>query len=190
MDKIMRPKIFVILGADRVGKSTFIENSYGAISAFSTVAKLHFSGPKPHHNNPIDQYIEPLNSLELDKVSYVLCDRGFSEVCFYEKFRRNIIISEQWAGAAESYFKSVSSHIEVLMIKREWDWSKSKHIEEIDELFPDASNYFKRNQLLVREEEHKQYYNYMEEYLKTITTLSYQIIQPTILESVSDYSLV
>lgn len=186
----MKPKIFVILGADRVGKSTFIENSYQNIEAFSTVTKLHFSGPKPHHNNPIDQYIEPLNAIDLNSTSYILCDRGFSEVCFYEKFRRNIIISEQWAVAAESYFKSVSSHIEVFMIKREWEWSKPKHIEEINELYPEASNYFKRNQLLVREEEHKQYYSYMEDYLKHITTLPYKIIQPELGQSISDYSMV
>jgi len=89
----MKPKIFVILGADRVGKSTFIENSYEFLIGSTTAAKLHFSGPQPHHNNPIDQYIEPLNAIGLDKVRYILCDRGFSEVCFYEKFRRNIIIS-------------------------------------------------------------------------------------------------
>ena len=186
----MRPKIFVVLGADRVGKSTFIENSFQNIQGFSTATKLHFSGPKPHHNNPIDQYIEPLNELDLNNVAYVLCDRGFSEVCFYEKFRRNIIISEQWAVAAESYFKSVSSHIEVFMIERDWEWSKPKHIEEINELYPDASNYFKRNQLLVREEEHKQYYNYMNAYLKEITTLPYKIIRPELGQSISDYSMV
>lgn len=186
----MRPKIFVVLGADRVGKSTLIENSRMYLSGNNHVEVLHFAGPQPHHNSPIDQYIEPLNAINLSKTDFVLCDRGFSEVCFYEKFRRNIIISEQWAVAAESYFKSVSSSVEVLMIEREWEWSRPKHIEEIDELYPDASNYFKRNQLLVREEEHRQYYNYMSEYLKNVTTLPYQVIQPTIFESVSDYLLV
>jgi hypothetical protein len=186
----MKPKIFVVLGADRVGKSTFIENSYEALNASSTVSKLHFSGPQPHHNSPIDQYIEPLNKLELDKVRYVLCDRGFSEVCFYEKFRRNIVISEQWAIAAESYFKSVSSEIKVFMIERDWEWSLPKHIKEIDELFPEASNYYRRNILLVREEEHKRYYEYMNSYLKDLSTLPYEIIQPEINQSILNYSLV
>jgi hypothetical protein len=76
------------------------------------------------------------------------------------------------------------------MIERDWEWSKQKHIEEINELYPDASNYFKRNQLLVREEEHKQYYNYMNAYLKEITTLPYKIIQPELGQSISDYSMV
>ena len=188
----MKPKIFAVLGADRVGKSTFIEASYRTISDFNPkVAKLHFSGPKPEHNTPIDQYIFPLNKLlKEEKPEYVLCDRGFSEVCFYEKFRRNIVISDEWAVAAESYFKAISSEIHIIMIQRPWEWSHPKHIQEINELYPGASNYFKRNQLLVREKEHIEYYTYMLNYLKNVSTLPYKVIQPVIGQSVLDYILV
>jgi hypothetical protein len=187
----MLPRIIAVLGPDRVGKSTFVDNSYNTIDKFSSVAKLHFSGPKPHHNDPITQYIEPLNEIiSSGAPEYILCDRGFSEVCFYEKFRRNIVISEEWAVAAESYFASSSKTIDVLMIERSWNWARNNHIDEIDQLHPDASSYWKRNQLLVREEEHKQYYNYMREYLEKITTLSYQVIEPKLGESVLDYVLV
>jgi hypothetical protein len=188
----MKPKIFAVLGADRVGKSTFIESSYCTIGAFNkNVHKLHFSGPKPEHNTPIDQYIFPLNELIKEKSpEFILCDRGFSEVCFYEKFRRNIVISDEWAVAAESYFKAISDQIHVLMIQRDWEWSHPKHIQEIDKLYPDASNYFKRNQLLVREKEHVEYYNYMLNYLEHTSTLPFQVIKPRIAESVLDYILV
>lgn len=188
----MKPTIFAVLGADRVGKSTFIDASYNTIFDFNPkISKLHFSGPKPEHNTPIDQYIFPLNDLlRNEKPEYILCDRGFSEVCFYEKFRRNIVISDEWAVAAESYFKAVSSEIHILMIQRPWEWSKPKHIQELNELYPTASNYFKRNQLLVREKEHAEYYNYMLRYLENISTLPYQIIQPEIGRSILDYILV
>lgn len=187
----MLPRIIAVLGPDRVGKSTLVENSFHTINEFANVEKLHFSGPKPHHNNPIDQYIEPLNKiLAQNTAEYILCDRGFSEVCFYEKFRRNIVISEQWAVAAESYFFSMSKSIDVLMVERSWEWAKENHLKEIDEVFPNATQYYKRNQLLVREEEHKQYYNYMKDYLEDISTLPYQIIQPKLGESVLDYILV
>lgn len=187
----MLPRIIAVLGPDRVGKSTFVENSYNVISEFSSVSKLHFSGPKPHHNDPITQYIEPLNKvMSSESPEYILCDRGFSEVCFYEKFRRNIIISPEWAVAAESYFASSSKTIDVLMVERSWNWARNHHIDELDQLFPEASSYWKRNQLLVREEEHRQYYNYMRNYLETITTLPYQIIEPKLGESVLDYILV
>ena len=187
----MLPRIIAVLGPDRVGKSTLVENSYNVINEFANVEKLHFSGPQPHHNNPIDQYIEPLNKVaSRGTAEYILCDRGFSEVCFYEKFRRNIVISEQWAVAAESYFFSVSKSVDILMVERSWEWARENHIKEIDEIFPNASPYYKRNQLLVREEEHIQYYNYMNEYLKNVSTLPYQIIQPKLGESVLDYVLV
>lgn len=187
----MLPRIIAVLGPDRVGKSTLVENSYSTISEFAKVEKLHFSGPQPHHNNPIDQYIEPLNkAMAGNSAEYILCDRGFSEVCFYEKFRRNIVISEQWAVAAESYFFSVSKSIDILVVERDWDWAKKNHIKEIEELYPKASPYYKRNQLLVREEEHVQYYNYMKDYLENVSTLPYQIIHPKLGESVLDYVLV
>lgn len=187
----MLPRIIAVLGPDRVGKSTLIENSYNVINEFSSVSKLHFSGPKPHHNDPITQYIEPLNkAISSGSPEYILCDRGFSEVCFYEKFRRNIIISPEWAVAAESYFFSVSKSLDILIVERSWEWAKENHIKEIDELFPDATSYYKRNQLLVREEEHRQYYAHMKNYLENISTLPYQIIQPKLGESVLDYILV
>jgi hypothetical protein len=187
----MLPRIVAVLGPDRVGKSTFVENSYATISEFANVSKLHFSGPQPTHNDPITQYIEPLNKImSAESPEYILCDRGFSEVCFYEKFRRNIVISEQWAIAAESYFFSVSKSLDVLVIERDWEWARNNHIKEIDELFPDATNYYKNNQLIVRENEHKRYYEYMKNYLENASTLPYQIIQPKLGESVLDYILV
>ena len=92
--------------------------------------------------------------------------------------------------AAESYFFAVSKSIDILVVERSWEWAKENHIKEINELFPDATPYYKRNQLLVREEEHKQYYAYMKNYLENISTLPYQIIQPKLGESVLDYVLV
>ena len=128
--------------------------------------------------------------MSAESPEYILCDRGFSEVCFYEKFRRNIIISPEWAVAAESYFASSSKTIDVLLVERSWNWARNHHTDELDQLFPDASSYWKRNQLLVREEEHKQYYYYMHEYLEKMTTLPYQVIEPKLGESVLDYILV
>lgn len=187
----MLPRIIAVLGPDRVGKSTLVDNSYNVINEFANVEKLHFSGPQPHHNSPIEQYIEPLNKVtSRDTAEYILCDRGFSEVCFYEKFRRNIIISPEWAVAAESYFFAVSKSLDILVVERDWEWAKENHIKEINELFPSATPYYKRNQLLVREEEHKQYYAYMKNYLENISTLPYQIIRPKLGESVLDYVLV
>lgn len=140
---------------------------------------LHFSGPKPHHHNPIQQYIDPLDELVIHSnypPQVIVCDRGFSEVCFYEKFRRNITISEEWAMAAESYFSSKSEEMQVFMIKRPWEWSKPHHIEEINQLYPEATKYFISNQLMMRKAEHEAYYEYMENYLANKSLIEAEII--------------
>jgi hypothetical protein len=171
-----KPTIIVVLGADRVGKSTLVSNT---IQQFKTkdidAISLHFSGPKPDHNSPIEQYIVPLDCALDAMPEVVICDRGFSEVCFYDKFRRHVNISEEWAFSAESYFSSKASKVHVFLLKRSWVWSKPHHILEIKEQYPDATPYFIRNQLLMREAEHRAYYEYMEDYLKNKSLLPHVV---------------
>lgn len=175
-----KPTIIVILGADRVGKSTIVSNTYKQFTDNDIdAAVLHFSGPQPHHNSPIEQYLKPLESV-LDTMSeVVICDRGFSEVCFYDKFRRHVDISEEWAFSAESYFASQATKVHVFLIKRPWEWSKPHHIIEIKEQYPNATPYFIRNQLLMREAEHHAYYEYMEDYLKNRSLLPHVVFEIT-----------
>ena len=46
-----KPAIIVVLGADRVGKSTIVSNTLEQFKAKNTdVVALHFAGPQPHHN--------------------------------------------------------------------------------------------------------------------------------------------
>ena len=172
-----KPAILVILGADRVGKSTMIsdlKNSLlgGGIEGLNQISTLHFSGPKPHHDSPIQQYTYPLDlAINNPSPNVILCDRGFSEVCFYEKYRRGVNISEEWAWAAESYFASRASKIRVFMIKRDWEWSKPFHIQELNNEYPDCTKYFLNSKLKAREAEHHAYYKYMEDYLKNRSLL-------------------
>lgn len=177
-----KPVIVNILGADRVGKSTLINKikdsiSDGEIKKYKNVSLLHFSGPKPSHNSPIEQYTRPLKDVLTTSPDLILCDRGFSEVCFYEKFRRNMDISEEWALSAESIFTSSSKSTKVFMIKRSWEWSRAFHIKEIKEQFPDCTLYFLYSQLQTREAEHYAYYEYMENYLKHKSQIPYEILQ-------------
>lgn len=167
------PKTIVVLGADRVGKSTTVENTYkDLVERDICVRALHFSGPQPHHHSPIQQYLDPFQAALEEQAQVVLCDRGFSEVCFYGKFRRHIEISEEWANSAESFFASYSSMIKVFLIERTWEWSLPLHIIEINELYPDCSDYFMNMQLQVRKKEHEEYYAYMRDYLTHRSLLS------------------
>jgi hypothetical protein len=172
-----KPAILVILGADRVGKSTMIADLKNSLLGCSVerlnqVVTLHFSGPKPHHDSPIEQYTDPLDlAINNPSPNVIICDRGFSEVCFYEKYRRGVDISEEWAWTAESYFASRASRIRVFMIKRDWEWSKPFHIQELNNEYPDCTKYFLNSKLKAREAEHHAYYKYMEDYLKNRSLL-------------------
>lgn len=174
----MLPHIVTVLGPDRVGKSTLIDRIQQCAIAsgkFNFVEKLHFSGPKPYHNDPIQQYIHPFNEclkrIEQSKNdifdNLILCDRGFSEVCFYENFRRNIDISDEWAMSAESYFEKNCIDIEVFLIMRDWNWCKPHHEQEILQEYSNGgiSLWHMNNLLEVRKKEHYAYYDYMNNYL-------------------------
>jgi GTPase SAR1 family protein len=155
-------KVIIVLGADRVGKSTLISSLYSHFSKDYTTECLHFSGPQPHHNSPIDQYL-----LELERVKtseLVLCDRGGAEVCFYEKYRRNHNIPIRWAKLFEKYLKDNFTSFQYVLLKREWAWCMSKHVSEIMALNPDCTSWWLDLQLEVRRSEHIAYYKYMNKY--------------------------
>ena len=174
------PTIIAVLGADRVGKSTLVSDTLSRFRDENIDAvSLHFAGPQPSHNSPIEQYTAPLESVLDTLPEVVICDRGFSEVCFYDKFRRHVDISEEWAFAAESYFFSRAAKIHVFLLKRDWEWSKPHHVIEIKQQHPNATPYFIRNQLLMREAEHHAYYEYMEDYLKNRSLLPSTTISPS-----------
>ena len=158
-----KPVTIVLLGADRVGKSTIISNTLQKyLDQDRDAVALHFSGPQPHHSNPIEQYTVPFDSVLETMPEFILCDRGFSEVCFYDKFRRHVNISHEWAQAAESYFVDKSQAVHVFFVKRSWEWCLPHHKMEVQDLYPGCSAWFKRNQLEMRKAEHYAYYEYME----------------------------
>lgn len=177
---LLQPTTFVVLGPDRVGKTTLVENTYALLkSKGDRPHLLHFSGPKPHHNSPIDQYIDPIKDIDFSTTNYLLCDRFGSEVCFYENFRRRLEISDEWAVSAESFYDDISDQIFVFLVQRDWEWAKPHHIVELNQLYPAATKYFLNQQLAVRKLEHEMYYKYMLNYLDKVSILDYKIITPT-----------
>ena len=172
-----KPNVICVLGADRVGKTTIISNTYkGLVEKKYDVKLLHFSGQKPHHDSPIQQYIEPFSQALEAGHPVILCDRGFSEVCFYDKFRRHVDTPESFANEAEKFFTENSNEIAVVMVKRKWEWSRPHHIEEIKQLHPDVSEYGLSWFLEQREKEHYAYYEYMEDFIRTKSLLEKKTI--------------
>jgi hypothetical protein len=178
--RMFKPITVVLLGADRVGKSTIVTNTIKKLEKDGFGAKaLHFSGPQPHHSSPIQQYIEPFDSVLETMPEFVLCDRGFSEVCFYDKFRRHISISHEWAQAAESYFLERSSNVKVFLLEREWEWSQPHHLIEVREEYPNATAWWIKNKMKAREAEHYAYYDYMHNYLNHYSLLPHTVLRDT-----------
>lgn len=172
-----RPVTAVLLGADRVGKSTIVSNTIERFRRKDVDATaLHFSGPQPHHSSPIQQYIGPFDSVIETMPEFVICDRGFSEVCFYDEFRRRITISHEWAQSAESYFLERSQRLHVFLVERDWEWSQPHHLTEVMNQYPNASAWWIRNQMEARKAEHYAYYNYMHEYLNNYSLLPHTVI--------------
>lgn len=185
--RMSRPVTAVLLGADRVGKSTIVKNTIDRFGRKDVDAiALHFSGPQPNHSSPIQQYIEPFESVLEMMPEFVICDRGFSEVCFYDEFRRHITISPQWAQSAESYFLERSSRLHVFLVERDWEWSEPHHLAEVLEQYPDATAWWVKNQMKAREAEHYAYYDYMHNYLNLHSLLPHTVIR----DSDIDYNLV
>lgn len=163
--------ILFVLGADRVGKSTLVNRIKTEMNKEINIHIFHFSGPQPHHNSPTDQYLIPLNQT-LNKIDQTenntnlfLCDRGGAEVCFYEKYRRHIRIDQSWAQTFESWAAHTFLSFTTIFIEKHFDEIESRHIQEIDQLYPDCSPYWRLSQLASRENEHNAYYDYMYEYL-------------------------
>jgi len=176
-----KPNVICVLGADRVGKTTIVVNTYESlIKNGHDVKLLHFSGQKPYHTSPIQQYIEPFSQALEAGHPIILCDRGFSEVCFYDKFRRHVDTPEIFAVEAEQFFSANSNEIAVVLVKRAWKWSRPHHIEEIKKIHPDASEYYVDMLLEQREKEHRAYYEYMEDYIINKSVLGHRtfIISP------------
>jgi len=175
---VSKPTTVVLLGADRVGKSTIIENTAERFKRKGIdFLSLHFDGPKPYHSSPIEQYTIPFD-LAIDSMpEFILCDRGFSEVCFYDEFRRHISISHEWAQVAESYFLEKSRNVKVFLLERDWDWAQPHHFEEVKKEEPNATAWWIKNRMKAREAEHYAYYDYMHNYLNNHSLLPHTVLR-------------
>lgn len=168
------PKILMFFGADRVGKSTLIASIEKILVDDGKKVKIaHFSGPKPHHHSPIEQYTEVLDPLFKEGFyDFILCDRCGSEVVFYDSWRRRVNTSNQWALSFESYIISQAETARIFLVEKDWEEVEQYHIQEIlDQTGKNCSQFYINMELETRRKEHYAYYDYMQKYLRNTTTL-------------------
>lgn len=159
-------KAIIVLGADRVGKSTIIRNTARSMEAGDLKVRVsHFSEIKPHHHSPIQQFEEEIeNYKDLD---VVIMDRFVSDTLFYETYRGQMSpISPEFALTVESKVLKLFERISVCLLNHPWDQTMiSRHKEEILNNNLTCTPYWMSKQIERISEEHKHYYEHTKNYL-------------------------
>ncbi len=169
----------IVLGADRVGKSTLIRNTEKLIdeSNCCSYRTLHFSEVKPHHNSPTEQFFDSLNEVKTaGKPGLLLCDRFSPDTIFYEEHRHQTGAHDvELSRMVESAYMKESEAIYVIFLCPTWCKEISvRHREELAQL--GGSPWWTRRMLEMRREEHNNYQSFMQSYLDQHTLFDkYQI---------------
>lgn len=163
-----------MLGADRVGKSTTVENSRQYLEkGGNSVEVCHFSGIHPRHHSPVQQFTDALDEIDNSLTDYLLLDRFVSDTLFYEQYRYQFSpIPDYVATEPESILLAMSSRVRVVVIEHEWDIAiRTRHEHEIRTQSPGCSDFWVRGQLEKRRLEHESYYEHTNYYLASTTLI-------------------
>ncbi len=163
-------KTAIILGADRVGKTTLIDKSARLLSDTGRVPyRLHFSGVLPSHNSPIDQFIEPLSTMVApDAIDVLFCDRFSPDTLFCEPYRYQTgSHPPEVSNFVESAYMEMSEEINVILLCPPWDDNiRERHEVELRDKYKTASEWWINKMVLNREKEHSAYYEFMYDYFE------------------------
>lgn len=163
----------IVLGADRVGKTTAIRNTREKLERNGyTVTLCHFSSVSPKDHSPVQQFVDTLTGIST-AVDYLILDRFVSDTLFYEPHRYQLPpIPDYVAAEAESMLLEMSSGVRVVLIEHEWDGAMVvRHEQEVRSLYPGCTEYWLRNQIEKRRLEHIAYYEHTNRYLATTTLI-------------------
>ncbi len=165
----------IVLGADRVGKSTLISNTTKLMKeeGFNPLT-AHFSSVKPEHNSPTEQFTNFLRGEDFLKADFLLMDRFVPDTLFYEQYRYQLPkIPDFYALSVENELLEVTGWIEVFIITHEWNKNLiERHEKEIAALWPGCSDYWLSAQVEKRRREHEAYYDHMVRYINNITLIN------------------
>ena len=129
-------KIFVVLGADNVGKTTMINTSmrFAKEQLYKAVSYKHFSAPKPG-DDPLQMYINCLHDIADEMSDYVYLDRAWPESKFYEETRRNNEISIERCLEVEKEYVNFAERfgydISINLMYKPWFFIEQFHINEL-----------------------------------------------------------
>jgi hypothetical protein len=163
-------KTVIILGADRVGKTTVIDKSIELITScnlYKYVA-LHYSEIKPQFHSPIEQFLTPLKSFNPYDTGLLICDRFSPDTLFYESYRHQTgQYPKEYSHIVESSYLGISEELNVILICPPWtDEIEGRHRKELTSQNPGCSEWWLSRMLGIRKKEHWDYYEFMQDYLQ------------------------
>ena len=164
----------IVLGADRVGKTTAIRNSREDLEGRGhSVTVCHFGGVSPKHHSPVQQFTDTLSDIDTT-VDYLILDRFVPDTLFYEPYRYQLPpIPKYIAHEPESMLLEMSERVSMVIIEHEWNMLiRERHEEEVRQLHPDCSGYWLAQQVQKRRIEHEKYYEHLEAYVRKTTLIS------------------
>jgi len=164
----------IFLGPDRVGKTTLLGKTEHMLNQAGFVtSKLHFSGVKPYHHSPVDQFREAFAQLKPPTIDYLLIDRFVSDTLFYEPIRMQMPeIDSIYSQEVESIVTDISSQVDVAVVSKPWDQEIiDRHIYELRNLHPESTTYWINSQLEIRKNEHVKYYEHTRNFFKSTSLI-------------------
>lgn len=164
----------IVLGADRVGKTTVVGNTFRLLQGYGLNPLLAHFGPVNHKDHsPMQQFVDFIRGVDSIGTDYLLFDRFVSDTLFYEPYRYQLpSIPTHCARETESVLIEASDRVDIVLIRHPWNEDiEQRHRQEVSELWPGCSAYWLDAQVRKRKLEHEMYYEHTEKYLLTETLI-------------------
>lgn len=159
--------LLVVSGPDRVGKSTLIKEIVDVLDPENCLV-FHHGPPNRSSRDVFARYRAEVGDAPENK--HIIFDRGWPCSFIYEQIRENnsghfdaLIDLEMWMNEV------VEEGVVHVAQLRPWNWSAPLHLEELRELYPDAADWYIRDQYVQRMAEHKQYTEKLMDYYEDMT---------------------
>jgi hypothetical protein len=158
----------IVLGADRVGKTTTVSNTKKFIEGYGSVVEQGHFGPMTQTDHyPGQKFDDFIRGINKSCTDFLLLDRFIPDTLFYEPRRNGFPwIPYEYANHIESMYMLASSRLDLVVIQHPWNTEMEKrHLAEISKIYPNCTEYWKKMNLKAREAEHTDYYGFLENYL-------------------------
>ena len=159
--------LLVVSGADRVGKSTLIENMCKAIDG--EVFVQHHSAPPRDQENILDIYREAIDTWQLSGCDHAIFYRAWPCTHIYEQLRNKNAGFLEEVIDFEMWLTRTGTNVIHIGQFRQWFWSAPKHLFELDRELAGKPQWAKRAEYLSRMQEHEQYSEMLLDFYDRVT---------------------